>query len=109
MARQQEIVVDASVAIKWFSREESGTSGIITRTCVDTSHDIYGILWCQHYGNYQSAQGDSGSPVYFYSPPLVQIFGIHWGSDPDTGERIYSPIENVEIDQRGRFNVGGGF
>jgi len=73
--------------------------GSITHTDVTiTTSPSFGTLWNQNIGNYVSAGGDSGGPVYRYdTSTTVSLFGTHVGTWPIG--KVFSPIDNIEADQ----------
>ncbi len=77
------------------------TTGIVTRTCVDTSvsYRSNSRLRCQYLANYGSADGDSGSPVFKMSgSTTVTLQGIHWARVTVDGDAVFSPWGGVQRD-----------
>jgi hypothetical protein len=74
--------------------------GHVRRGCVVTKHSRHMILVCQYFADYDSAGGDSGSPVFVLFGNSVQLTGIHWGRAPRIlGRRaIFSPLAGVSFD-----------
>lgn len=74
------------------------TSGLVTRTCIDTNQQGTSVgLICQYFANYGNAGGDSGSPVFLWSGSgdSVTLVGLHWGG---SGDGVFSPIGAIEED-----------
>jgi hypothetical protein len=84
-------------------RTTGQTSGQVTNTCVHIGPNgpVTNSWLCQYKAKYDSAGGDSGSPVYvpFYYDEAI-LYGIHWGRwETDwTSRAIFSPIGGIEAD-----------
>ncbi len=67
-------------------RTTGHTTGVVSETCIDVPQfsggfDTGRTMLCQVRGNYNSAGGDSGSPVVDIFPDGTLVNrGIHWGS-----------------------------
>ncbi len=73
------------------------TSGIVQGKVDEIAHPTFGKLYDQYYADYESAEGDSGSPVFTYNMFGDRILvGIHWGAS--NIYRYFSPISGVEKD-----------
>ena len=62
-------------------RSSGWTNGTVTAVCATERFGVY-IKLCQNEASYQSAAGDSGSPVFQIAAPgsdSVTLVGIHWG------------------------------
>lgn len=77
-------------------RSTGWTSGNLSRTCVNVNVSNSSItLLCQNYVDAGSADGDSGSPVfYWWDPVQVTLFGILWGGSDS--HYVFSWIGHVE-------------
>jgi hypothetical protein len=83
-------------------RTTGRTTGLVLQTCANFNVANTNITQlCQSRAAYNSAGGDSGSPVFriVNAPALrdVALGGIHWGSGG-----VFSPIGNI---QRNVFHV----
>jgi hypothetical protein len=68
-------------------RSSGWTQGVVTAICVDADMGTY-IMLCQTEADYESAGGDSGSPVFLIPSPSsdnVTLVGSHWGGRGDAG------------------------
>ncbi|GAB4190121.1 MAG: hypothetical protein Tsb002_17850 [Wenzhouxiangellaceae bacterium] len=85
--------VSVGQVVNKVGRTTGWSSGGITRTCANLNVAGSSItLLCQNQASYNSAGGDSGSPVFrITSGNNVTLVGIHWGSGAS-----YSPIHKVE-------------
>lgn len=84
-------------------RSTGQTSGKITNTCIHVGPNgpVTNSWLCQYKAKYDSALGDSGSPVYRTKYPSDAIlYGIHWGrwETPFTSRAIFSPVGGIEAD-----------
>ena len=68
-------------------RSSGWTQGVVTGICVDENMVTY-IMLCQTEANYESAGGDSGSPVFQIPSSAtdnVTLVGSHWGGYGSAG------------------------
>ncbi|MGI5214679.1 hypothetical protein [Plantactinospora sp. CA-290183] len=86
-------------------RTTGRTSGTVTGDCVDLNvADTNITLFCQETATYQSAGGDSGSPVFEVtnSPAAndVALVGVHWGGGVVDGVNFaaFSELTNVGLE-----------
>ncbi|MCB1057282.1 MAG: hypothetical protein KDD11_17415 [Acidobacteria bacterium] len=84
-------------------RTTGQTSGQVTNTCVDIepSGPVTNTWLCQTKADYDSDQGDSGSPVYKTKyPDNAILYGLNWGryTTPFTTRAIFSGVANLEAD-----------
>ncbi len=93
-------------AVYKIGRTTGKTEGVITSTCLSvlmTDSDI--VRLCQDRASYDSAPGDSGSPVLGAvdgQDGRVDLYGIHWG-----GGGVYSRIAYVSSELGGLDYVEG--
>lgn len=81
------------------------TEGEVTATCFE--FDLGELpedpmpnhaLVCQYAGDWNSLDGDSGSPVFeLTGSDEVKLHGIHWGAT-ETGHRLFSPLTGIKSD-----------
>jgi len=81
-------------------RSTGWTQGTVTAVCVHEPLNPPSptqFLLCQTEANYNSAGGDSGSPVFMIegSTDNVTLVGIHWGMWLPAGPRVFSPFGQV--------------
>jgi hypothetical protein len=75
-------------------RTTGRTSGMVQQTCANFNVAGSTITQlCQSRASFESAGGDSGSPVFrITSLPNVTLVGIHWGSGG-----VFSPITGIQM------------
>jgi hypothetical protein len=80
-------------------------SGVVTEPCMD-SPDVPPpplgpvMLLCQAWATYGCDEGDSGAPVFTWdgSSSYVQLVGVHWGRNTETGDAMFSPWVYVSFE-----------
>jgi len=73
------------------------TSGVVSGVYKMIGSQTFGTLYDQSYANYDSAPGDSGSPVFrLDGTGNVELLGVHLGSLGGTA--YFSPISGVYLD-----------
>jgi len=73
------------------------TVGKVMGKVTEIGHPDFGKLYDQWYADYDSALGDSGSPVYYINSDYKrELIGIHWGRTDLYA--YFSPISGVQKD-----------
>ncbi len=81
-------------AVTKVGRTTGRTSGTVQQTCANFNVSGSTITQlCQSRASFESAGGDSGSPVFRITAlPNVTLVGIHWGSGG-----VFSPITGIQM------------
>ena len=89
------------LALRKVGRTTGHTVGQVESTCADFRQTGTNILmFCQADASYESAGGDSGSPIFRTTSCTVNgvadvcadVYGLHWG-----GGGVFSPIANIQL------------
>lgn len=75
------------------------TTGFVLRKADVVPPNYWPILYDQYIADYNSANGDSGAPVYHYNTAGGrEIVGTHSGTTGYGSERFFSPVTGVRYD-----------